>query len=553
MRQTVLLSAALLLGAGPHVLPFCEGGEIPIQADTLDGRTFSGSLLEIGSETLRMKDPLEMNIGTSVPASSPQPQLSEAPISSEEGKASVLSGEFPTRSLRVLRFRADLPADTVRDTQNIPKSTPHTPPESKETSGSKETSSGNGMDELRNVMLGGSLLKVRSVTLQEGVFHLEPAGGGETIQMKRGEIPEILFQGSRLGQNKDLDADWEEIQGLETNEDLLVVFRNEKLNFYYGTILELTDKAVRFEQDGESISVRLRHIFAIRFASNRPSTAIPSGDTEARGRTSADPETQLADPVLHELPLLGILTDEFGSELFISSLTIPENDGTVSPDSGPDNSTQNAENAPSIRCLTTAGHALTLPIRTLQTLDLTQGRTVFLADLKAESTKWTPYFPLTTALAYSNTQTAGTSGSISGNTSHSPTEENGIFRPAQAFYAPRINQGFSGKAIRLAGKEYANGLELTSRTQMVFRLPGAFRKFETLLGIDDLVRPGGSAEVSILADDRLLFQETITGKDAPKPLSLDISGARRLTILVDFGEEGNLSDHAAFANAQLVK
>ena len=88
---------------------------------------------------------------------------------------------------------------------------------------------------------------------------------------------------------------------------------------------------------------------------------------------------------------------------------------------------------------------------------------------------------------------------------------------------------------------------------MVFRLPGAFRKFETLLGIDDLVRPGGSAEVSILADDRLLFQETITGKDAPKPLSLDISGARRLTILVDFGEEGNLSDHAAFANAQLVK
>ena len=112
MRQTVLLSAALLLGAGPHVLPFCEGGEIPIQADTLDGRTFSGSLLEIGSETLRMKDPLEMNIGTSVPASSPQPQLSEAPISSEEGKASVLSGEFPTRSLRVLRFRADLPADT---------------------------------------------------------------------------------------------------------------------------------------------------------------------------------------------------------------------------------------------------------------------------------------------------------------------------------------------------------------------------------------------------------------------------------------------------------
>lgn len=358
------------------------------------------------------------------------------------------------------------------------------------------------------VLISESIFMARSVTFTEGKFHLIPLAGGNVEPLKLGQIQQILFQEDALGKDADLDADWNEIQSLETSSDLLVILRNGKLSYYYGTVLEMTENAVRFEQDGDSLNVKLKHVFALRF-------------TETGGKVPTDSEEKNSVSPAASLPLLGVLTDAFGSRIFISGLTLPaESPAGTNPVSGP-----------SVQITATSGLCASFPVSSLRVLDFTEGRAVFLSSLKPESVEWKPFFAL------------------------DPDSELPIARlpSLQAFCSPQKDRGFSGEKIRLGGKDYASGLELSSQTRMVFRLPGSFQTFQTVLGIDDSVRPGGNADVTILADDRILFQGTITGKDAPKPLSLNVSGARRLTLLVDFGQEGSLSDHAAFADAQLTK
>lgn len=336
------------------------------------------------------------------------------------------------------------------------------------------------------VTLGESTLLAQSVTLSEDLFQIQPAVGGNAEQLKAGTVQMVLFQKSELGQNVDLDADWNEIRSMDLPDDQLVILRDGKLSHYFGKILEITEKAVRFEQDGEVLNVKRKHVFAVRFA--------PLSNDEVSHETEKDPQ---------ENPLLGVLTDAAGSSLSISSLVPAEGNAQIT---------------------LTSGAKLTLPDSALAGLDLSSGRAVSLASLKAESVTVTPFFGMENAP-----------------------------ESLLKFNAPQLNRAFGGGKIQLGGKEYATGLELCSRTQIVFRLPSAFQTFRATVGIDDSVRPGGSSEVTILADEKVLFKDVLTGKDAPKPLNLDLSGARRLTILVDFGENGNFGDYVGFGDAALEK
>lgn len=336
------------------------------------------------------------------------------------------------------------------------------------------------------VTLGESTLLAQSVTLSEDLFQIQPAVGGNAEQLKAGTVQMVLFQKSELGQNVDLDADWNEIRSMDLPDDQLVILRDGKLSHYFGKILEITEKAVRFEQDGEVLNVKRKHVFAVRFA--------PLSNDEVSHETEKDPQ---------ENPLLGVLTDAAGSSLSISSLVPAEGNAQIT---------------------LTSGAKLTLPDSALAGLDLSSGRAVSLASLKAESVTVTPFFGMENAP-----------------------------ESLLKFNAPQLNRAFGGGKIQLGGKEYATGLELCSRTQIVFRLPSSFQTFRATVGIDDSVRPGGSSEVTILADEKVLFKDVLTGKDAPKPLNLDLSGARRLTILVDFGENGNFGDYVGFGDAALEK
>lgn len=177
-----------------------------------------------------------------------------------------------------------------------------------------------------------------------------------------------------------------------------------------------------------------------------------------------------------------------------------------------------------IELKTGAGMQLTLPWSAVRRLDFGQGKVQYLTELTPQSTTWEGYFG------------TGTGTDI-----------------VTQFYQPRSDQGFNGQPLRLRGETYARGLAIHSRTELIYRLPGQFRRFVAVAGIDDVVTPHGDVHLTIWGDNRLLFEQQIRGGDDPLSLDLDISGASRLRILVDYGEHLDVADHLNLCEARVLK
>lgn len=128
----------------------------------------------------------------------------------------------------------------------------------------------------------------------------------------------------------------------------------------------------------------------------------------------------------------------------------------------------------------------------------------------------------------------------------------GLSKAERAFFAPRLNRSLTPGGMRLGGHVYAKGLAMYTRSELVFRLQGEFRRFQALAGIDDSVRPGGNVRLSVYGDNRLLVEEVITGRDAPRRLDVDIRGVARLKIVADFnGDE--VADHLDLCEARILE
>jgi hypothetical protein len=121
------------------------------------------------------------------------------------------------------------------------------------------------------------------------------------------------------------------------------------------------------------------------------------------------------------------------------------------------------------------------------------------------------------------------------------------------FYAPRGDRSLLSGPLQVDGIRYAKGLALHSRTTLVYRLPGRFRRLVAVAGIDDRVRPRGNVRLVIRGDDRVLLDAAVAGTDPARPLDLDVAGVRRLTILVDFGEDLDVADHLDLCEARLLQ
>jgi hypothetical protein len=96
-------------------------------------------------------------------------------------------------------------------------------------------------------------------------------------------------------------------------------------------------------------------------------------------------------------------------------------------------------------------------------------------------------------------------------------------------------------------------MAIRSRTNLVYRVPRNFRRFEAQVGIDERLKEFGAVKLTILGDGKPLLETPIAGTDKLLNVSLDVSGVRRLAILVDFGEEGDRADWLVLGNARVTK
>ena len=173
---------------------------------------------------------------------------------------------------------------------------------------------------------------------------------------------------------------------------------------------------------------------------------------------------------------------------------------------------------------TVSGVSWRLPVSALINLDFSSGNLVYLSDLTATHVEWIPY--LGTRLASSR---------------------------LSKLYEPRQDRNFSGQPLQLGDQTYTKGLAIHSRTTLIYRLTDAHKSFQAVAGIDPAMRDNGNVELVIRGDDKELFRQSISGKDAPITINLDISGVRRLSILVDFGQQLDIADHLYLCDARITK
>ena len=119
---------------------------------------------------------------------------------------------------------------------------------------------------------------------------------------------------------------------------------------------------------------------------------------------------------------------------------------------------------------------------------------------------------------------------------------------------PRRDKNLDDLPIRLGGTPYVRGLSAHSRTKMEFALNGDYREFKAVIGVDDQLEGDDSPTVvTIEGDGRELLTLTITRKDKPRPVTLNIKDVQRLRLVVGSGDLLDLGKHVDFADAKVSK
>jgi hypothetical protein len=167
--------------------------------------------------------------------------------------------------------------------------------------------------------------------------------------------------------------------------------------------------------------------------------------------------------------------------------------------------------------MTLFGAAVRVPLRAVAALNTYQGKAVYLSDLAPRRYDHTPYL--------------------------------GAHWPFAA------DRSVAGLDLRLAGGTFDKGLGLHSRSRLTYALPAGAKRFEALVGLDEQTGRSGGVRVQALADGRPLVDPApeLAAGDLPRALRLRLpTGARELTLAVEFGRGGDVQDHVDWADARVI-
>ncbi len=111
-----------------------------------------------------------------------------------------------------------------------------------------------------------------------------------------------------------------------------------------------------------------------------------------------------------------------------------------------------------------------------------------------------------------------------------------------------IRYGDTEKIVR-----FNRGLGTQAFTQLVFENPGKFDRFNAIAGIDAETEGRGDCQMVVRGDGIELWSKRVRGSGEPQEIDVDISGIKRVSLIVYPGEDFDLADHADWCNARFVK
>ncbi len=317
-------------------------------------------------------------------------------------------------------------------------------------------------------LVDGSRLSARAYSATQTTA-LVQLTGGESLKIPTAQVAFVRL----LPLEATLADQWSQILGQAATADLLVVRKDQSLDYLEGVLRDIHANTVNFELDGEVLEVKRSKVVGLAYF-------------HARGDKFDD--------------AIARVIDRGGSTFQARSLSLAGDRLQIA-----------------LGC----GLEISRPLAAVDRLDFSEGKVIHLEDLDNDY-KWTPVF--------------GTADPES---------------KLAALYRPRA--ATSDQPLHVAGRSYTKGVALRSRTQASYRVPESFRRFVAVAGLDDSAPRDGHVRLSVADERSELLSVPIRAGETPLAIDLEIAGARRLTVLVDFGENLDIGDQLNLCEARITK
>ena len=110
------------------------------------------------------------------------------------------------------------------------------------------------------------------------------------------------------------------------------------------------------------------------------------------------------------------------------------------------------------------------------------------------------------------------------------------------------------RAIMVHGRIFWKGISCHSRCVLTYDLAGKYEALCALAALDDEARGEGNVDMVVLVDGKKSWEKKgVTGRDKETFLRVDLRGAKKMSLLVDFGKKLHILDRAVWADAFLIR
>jgi alpha-galactosidase len=123
----------------------------------------------------------------------------------------------------------------------------------------------------------------------------------------------------------------------------------------------------------------------------------------------------------------------------------------------------------------------------------------------------------------------------------------------QGYGEPMSRLSVDRNPLKLHARTYAHGVGTHAVSTLIIDLKGAAKSFASMVGVDDEKTGAGSVTFEVYVDGKKAADSGVMrGGDAPKLISVDLTGAKKLMLHVGDAGDGIDSDHADWAGAQII-
>lgn len=129
------------------------------------------------------------------------------------------------------------------------------------------------------------------------------------------------------------------------------------------------------------------------------------------------------------------------------------------------------------------------------------------------------------------------------------------FTPMVSVEWPYVNNlNVLGEPLKVADQIYHHGVGVHSRSKLTYNLRGKYQDFVTSFGMDDHSGIFADVSIKILIDGSIKYhKEHLRRGELHGPVRLDIRNAKKIELIVDYGDNGDIQDRFNWINTALIR